>query len=56
MISNRGARNAALQKKPWRFAPGGNNRYDRDTNPNGVIAFATAENVPIHLKGYEIRS
>lgn len=45
MLSSRGAKNAASQDFPWRFAPGGNNRYDAATNPEGVISFATAENV-----------
>ncbi|KAF2667800.1 putative aspartate aminotransferase [Microthyrium microscopicum] len=43
-LSQRGAKSAALQHVPWRFAPGGNNRYDKDKNPTGVVAFATAEN------------
>jgi hypothetical protein len=45
MLSVRGAKSAASQDIPWRFAPGGNNRYDAVTNPTGVISFATAENV-----------
>jgi hypothetical protein len=43
-LSKRGARNAAWQNIPWRFAPGASNRYHKDTNRGGVIAFATAEN------------
>ncbi|KJR85084.1 aspartate aminotransferase [Sporothrix schenckii 1099-18] len=44
MLSLRGAASAKTQDIPWRFAPGGNNRYDAVTNPGGVISFATAEN------------
>jgi len=47
MLSRRGAKIAASQDIPWRFAPGGNNRYDKITNPSGVISFGTAENVKI---------
>ena len=45
MLSSRGRICAASQSIPWRFAPGGNNPYDPVTNPDGVISFATAENV-----------
>ena len=45
MLSKRGIESAASQDIPWRFAPGGSNRYDPVSNPNGVISFATAENV-----------
>ena len=45
MLSIRGMLNAQSQDIPWRFAPGGNNRYDPIINPTGVISFATAENV-----------
>ncbi|KAH7420243.1 putative aspartate aminotransferase [Cadophora sp. MPI-SDFR-AT-0126] len=44
MLSQRGIKSAASQDIPWRFAPGGNNRYDKITNPSGVISFGTAEN------------
>ncbi|KAK0108046.1 hypothetical protein ONS95_002871 [Cadophora gregata] len=44
MLSHRGTKSAASQEIPWRFAPGGNNRYNRTTNPSGVISFGTAEN------------
>ncbi|CRG88865.1 hypothetical protein PISL3812_05900 [Talaromyces islandicus] len=44
MLSQRGLRSAASQDIPWRFAPGGNNRYDPVTNPSGVVPFGTAEN------------
>ncbi|KAG4443653.1 hypothetical protein IFR05_000839 [Cadophora sp. M221] len=44
MLSRRGRKSAASQDIPWRFAPGGNNRYDKFTNPSGVISFGTAEN------------
>ena len=43
MLSVRGARSAASQHISWRFAPGGDNRYDAVLNPTGVISFATAE-------------
>lgn len=51
MLSVRGTASAATLDIPWRFAPGGNNPYDAATNPNGVISFATAENVlvPAHI-------
>ncbi|KAH7350546.1 putative aspartate aminotransferase [Rhexocercosporidium sp. MPI-PUGE-AT-0058] len=44
MLSRRGTKSVASQDIPWRFAPGGNNRYDKITNPSGVISFGTAEN------------
>tara|TARA_R110002060_G_scaffold3177_8_gene5016 strand:- start:418 stop:588 length:171 start_codon:yes stop_codon:yes gene_type:complete len=47
MLSRRGAKSAASQDIPWRFAPGGNNRYDKITKPSGVVSFGTAENVKI---------
>ncbi|KAF2184037.1 PLP-dependent transferase [Zopfia rhizophila CBS 207.26] len=43
MLSRRGAETAEQLDIPWRFVPGGN-RYDPDTNPSGLISFATAEN------------
>lgn len=49
MLSRRGTKSAESQAIPWRFAPGGNNRYDHITNPTGVISFATAENVSYRL-------
>lgn len=45
MLSNRGTQAANSQDIPWRFAPGGDDRYDKDSNPNGVISFGMAENV-----------
>ncbi|KUJ17476.1 1-aminocyclopropane-1-carboxylate synthase [Mollisia scopiformis] len=48
MLSNRGAKSVGSQDIPWRFAPGGNNRYDKVTNPTGVISFGTAENGLVH--------
>lgn len=47
MLSNRGARLAASQDIPWRFPPGSDNRYDKVSNPSGVIQFTTAENVSV---------
>ncbi|RDW92606.1 hypothetical protein BP5796_02000 [Coleophoma crateriformis] len=44
MLSNRGQKSAASQDIPWRFAPGGNNVYDKISNPTGVISLGTAEN------------
>ncbi|KAK5055952.1 hypothetical protein LTR84_012502 [Exophiala bonariae] len=44
MLSQRGQKSAARQDVPWRFAPGGGNRYDPHKNPAGVISFALAEN------------
>lgn len=45
MLSQRGLKSATSQDIPWRFAPGGNNRYDPVRNPGGVVPFGTAENV-----------
>jgi len=45
MLSRRGQRSAESQDIPWRFAPGGGNRYDAHKNPDGVISLALAENV-----------
>lgn len=45
MLSQRGSKSAQSQDIPWRFAPGGDNRYDKTTNPTGVIPLGTAENV-----------
>lgn len=50
MLSRRGERSAANQDIPWRFAPGGDNRYDAVSNPSGVIPFGTAENVSCENK------
>jgi 1-aminocyclopropane-1-carboxylate synthase len=49
MLSQRGAKAAESQDIPWRFAPGGENRYDRISNPSGVISLGTAENVRSYL-------
>lgn len=51
MLSKRGFKNVESLDMPWRFAPGGNNKYDKKTNPNGVVIFGNAENVCAH---YEI--
>ncbi|PMD40867.1 putative aspartate aminotransferase [Hyaloscypha variabilis F] len=48
MLSTRGQKSAASQDIRWRFAPGGNNRYDKVTNPRGVVPFGTAENCLMH--------
>ncbi|KAF2012800.1 PLP-dependent transferase [Aaosphaeria arxii CBS 175.79] len=42
MLSHRGQKIADQTKIPWRFALG--TTYDRETNPDGRISFATAEN------------
>ncbi|KAH8705578.1 pyridoxal phosphate-dependent transferase [Talaromyces proteolyticus] len=55
MLSQRGLKSATSQDIPWRFAPGGNNRYDSVTNPSGVISFATAENVSIPREAFLYR-
>jgi hypothetical protein len=47
MLSKRGIGHANSQDIPWRFAPGGDNRYDKITNPEGVVPFGTAENVSV---------
>lgn len=43
MLSSRGARCAAMSDIPWRYAP--RQSYNKDTNPDGLISFALAENV-----------
>jgi len=45
MLSSRGAKSAASLDVPWRFAPGSDNRYDKITNPGGVVTFGSASNV-----------
>ena len=45
MLSKRGAHHAASQDIPWTSAPGGSNRYDKISNPTGVVIFGAAENV-----------
>ncbi|KAH7087446.1 pyridoxal phosphate-dependent transferase [Paraphoma chrysanthemicola] len=42
MLSTRGQSNADQLDIPWRFAQG--TTFDAETNPNGIISFATAEN------------
>jgi 1-aminocyclopropane-1-carboxylate synthase len=49
MLSPRGQSNANQLSIPWRFALSAT--YDRETNPDGLISFATAENV---LVGEEV--
>lgn len=44
MLSKRGTKSAESETIPWRFAPGGSNRYDKTTNPTGIIPFGSAEN------------
>ncbi|KUJ21837.1 PLP-dependent transferase [Mollisia scopiformis] len=48
MLSNRGTKYAQSQDIPWGFAPGGSDRYDKVSNPNGVISFSMAENSLVH--------
>jgi hypothetical protein len=43
MLSPRGQSNAAQLSIPWRFALSAT--YDPETNPDGLLSFATAENV-----------
>ena len=45
MLSIRGQQSVASQDIPWRFAPGGDNVYDKVSNPAGVVSFGLAENV-----------
>ncbi|KAF2262072.1 putative aspartate aminotransferase [Lojkania enalia] len=45
MLSRRGQLNADQLDIPWRFAH--STTYDRDSNPEGLISFATAENILI---------
>jgi 1-aminocyclopropane-1-carboxylate synthase len=42
MLSTRGQANSDQLDIPWQFAKG--TTYDPDTNPDGLISFATAEN------------
>ena len=42
-LSKRSAETLAALDKPWKFAAA--TTYDPDTNPGGLISFATAENV-----------
>ena len=42
MLSSRGQANADQLDIPFRFAQG--TKYDRETNPDGLISFGTAEN------------
>ncbi|KHJ34089.1 putative 1-aminocyclopropane-1-carboxylate synthase [Erysiphe necator] len=43
-LSRRGVENNNELSIPWRFAPAHSDRYDRETNPNGILSFSTAEN------------
>ncbi|KAL1964034.1 hypothetical protein VTN77DRAFT_7580 [Rasamsonia byssochlamydoides] len=45
MLSSRGTRCAGMLDIPWRYAL--RQTYNKDTNPDGLISFATAENIPI---------
>ncbi|RKF84265.1 putative aminotransferase sirI [Golovinomyces cichoracearum] len=47
-ISRRGAANVRDLKNLWRFVPGITNKYNKDTNPDGIVLFGTAENCYIH--------
>jgi len=51
MLSTRGQANADQLDIPWRFALSAT--YDPITNPDGLISFATAENV---LVGKELET
>ncbi|RKF56150.1 1-aminocyclopropane-1-carboxylate synthase-like protein 1 [Erysiphe neolycopersici] len=43
-LSQRGVENQNQLSVPWRFAPNHSERYNRETNINGIISFSTAEN------------
>ena len=43
MLSSRGAKNVGLLDIPWKYAQ--LQTYDKETNPDGLISFAIAENV-----------
>ncbi|KAL1998671.1 hypothetical protein VTN02DRAFT_5764 [Thermoascus thermophilus] len=45
MLSSRGASSAGMLDIPWRYAP--TQSYQKDTNPDGLISFAMAENIPM---------
>ncbi|KAN0083639.1 Pyridoxal phosphate-dependent transferase [Elaphomyces granulatus] len=45
MLSSRGTKNVGLFDIPWRYSK--LQTYDKETNPDGLISFALAENVPM---------
>lgn len=47
LLSKRGATTVASINRPWRFASRGD--YDADKNPDGLVAFSTAENVGLSM-------
>jgi hypothetical protein len=47
MLSSRGTKNVGLFDIPWRYSK--LQTYDKETNPDGLISFALAENVCIYL-------
>lgn len=47
MLSSRGAKNVGLFDIPWKYAQ--LQTYDKETNPDGLISFAIAENVCIQV-------
>lgn len=52
MASRTSARSQATAEflgTPWKFAA--RQDYDKDTNPNGLISFALAENVSLFEQG-----
>ncbi|KAM0328821.1 hypothetical protein ACHAQA_005236 [Verticillium albo-atrum] len=44
MLSARALTTAAQLDVPWRFTPAAKDRYDPESNPEGIISLATAEN------------
>ncbi|KAH8801375.1 pyridoxal phosphate-dependent transferase [Xylogone sp. PMI_703] len=52
MLSTRGARLAASQVIPWRFAPGSDNRYDPISNPSGIIHTMGGPRFPVAMAAH----
>ncbi|PYH70714.1 pyridoxal phosphate-dependent aminotransferase [Aspergillus vadensis CBS 113365] len=48
MLSSRGSNNAQLHKIPWRYALP--HKYNKETNPEGMISFALAEHAPVRAE------
>ncbi|POS84153.1 hypothetical protein EPUL_004918, partial [Erysiphe pulchra] len=43
-LSQRGVENQNELSIPWRYPPTHSERYNRETNPNGILSFSTSEN------------
>ncbi|POS83586.1 hypothetical protein EPUL_004554, partial [Erysiphe pulchra] len=51
-LSLRGFENVYDYSLPWRFVPQYRDLYDKETNPNGIISFSTAENIHIPTENF----